>query len=205
MSDGLTRAHARSAGERRTLVVASIQAVSTVVLFGGGGAVGGWLWHRIWAPAPEGVVAVPLVGPDKQWFPQPSDAGQRAVFEATVQYVLVGGAIALLLGLVLGLVFHRVPVATLSAVLVGSVVGVVVMYFLGTSLGPTDPQQLLSDTEVGAKLPGSLDVSGASPHLAWPLGALIGFALASFVGASISDVRRRDASDPQWLRGNRSG
>jgi uncharacterized membrane protein YeaQ/YmgE (transglycosylase-associated protein family) len=148
------------------LVVAALAAV---------GALAGVVWEWIWTPT-AGVVV------DHRW--TAGDAlGLQHEFSGTGWYVLVGTVAGLLAGIVVALVADRMPLLTLAAVVVGSVVAAWLMLAVGTALGPPDPAVLAKTAADGTKLPMQLTVSGHSPWIALPSGALIGLLLV-FIGLS---------------------
>jgi hypothetical protein len=178
MSDGLTatpthetldpgpaphRGRARSAW-----VVAPVQAVVIITVFSGVGALGGWLWHRLW-DAPQGVVS------GGQWYTD--EAGLREDFAGTGSYVAIAVVAGLALGALSAWLLDRSELVTLLAVLAGSVLAGWVMLRVGHQLGPPDPERLARAAEDGTKLKGSLRLHSWVPKGAFPFGALLGVAL----------------------------
>jgi len=133
------------------------------------GAVAGFVWERVWTPA-TGVVL------DHEWRPDGALALQQQ-FSGTGWYVVVGTAAGLLLGLVATLLVDRVPLLTLVAVLAGSALAAWLMLRVGVALGPEDPRDLAASASDGTRLPARLEVSGWSPFIAFPVGALIGLVI----------------------------
>ena len=133
------------------------------------GAVAGFIWERVWTPA-TGVVV------DHQWRPADALALQQQ-FSGTGWYVVVGAAAGLLVGLVATLLVDRVPVLTLVGVVAGSALAAWVMLRVGVALGPADPSGLAASADDGTRLPAQLEVSGRSPFIAVPLGALLGLVI----------------------------
>ncbi len=165
-----------------------------LALFAGTGVLGGWVWWKLWAPAPEGAVF------DQQWYPQATE-GLMAEFAGTGWYVVVAIVGGLVLGLLAGLLLDRDEIVTLVAVVVGSVLAAWLMMKVGLHFGPPDPQQIAETAKNGTELPGQLDLAGSvnlpqqrfddevrSPMLAFPIGALAGLAIALF---GISKPQRR--------------
>ena len=148
------------------IVVASLAAV---------GALAGVVWQWIWTPV-VGVVV------DHRW--TAGDAlGLQHEFSGTGWYVVVGTAAGLVAGVVIALLAHRMPVLTLVAVVIGSVLGAWLMLVVGTALGPSDPTVLAKTAADGTRLPMELSVSGHSPWISLPTGALVGLLLV-FIGLS---------------------
>ena len=137
------------------------------------GAAGGWLWWAWWGPAPKGRIYDTVAG--KAWYPDPFDPGITRDFSGTATYVVIAFGLALLLGLVGGWLARDRAVAGLVCVLVGAGLGVLVMTLLGESFSPADPATLLAGHKVGDTLPGPLAVSGWTPYLAWPVGAMLAY------------------------------
>jgi hypothetical protein len=103
------------------------------------------------------------------WYADP-DAG----FSGTGLYVLIGACVGLLVGVACGLVAARQPVLTLALVVLGSGLAGWLMLWTGTIGGEADPQQRAAEAADGTELSGTLTVSGWSPFVAFPAGALAG-------------------------------
>lgn len=139
------------------------------------GVLAGVVWEWIWNPV-IGVVV------DHQWSPG-SAIGLQQEFSSTGWYVVVAVVAGLLAGLGVGLLADRVPLLTLVAVVVGSALAAWLMLVVGSALGPPDPAAAAHTADDGTRLPSDLSVSGKSPFLALPTGALLGMALV-FIGLS---------------------
>lgn len=150
------------------------QAALVVLLLAVAGAAAGWVWHRLWAPAPPGVAV------DGRWIPLPP-AGSAAQFQGTGWFVVVALVTGLLVGVVVALLLSREELVSLAAVVVGSALATWVMFRVGVALAPPDPAPVAATAEDGTRLLGTLGVSGRSPFAALPLGALVGLAL-TYVG-----------------------
>jgi len=151
-----------------------------VAAFALGGAVAGFAWERLWTPA-TGVVV------DHRWRPADALALQQQ-FSGTGWYVVVGTALGLVLGIVASLLVDRVPLLTLVAVVVGSALAAWLMLRVGVALGPPDPQHVAAAAKDGTRLPAQLTVSGRSPFIAFPLGALLGLVIV-LIGLGPRDPR----------------
>ena len=148
------------------LVVAALAAV---------GALAGVVWQWIWTPT-VGVVV------DHRW--TAGDAlGLQHEFSGTGWYVAVALVAGLLAGVVAALLVDRAPLLTLAAVVVGSALAAWVMLLVGSALGPPDPDVVARTADDGTRLPMQLSVTGRSPWIALPSGALIGL-LVVFIGLS---------------------
>lgn len=164
--------------------------VATVVLPLGLGAVlgalGGWLWWAWWGPAPMGKVYDTASGP--HWYPDPFDPGVARDFGGTATYVVLGVALAIVLGVAGALLARRDEVTGLVGVGVASVLAAIVMALVGTAQSPPDPQDKADHVAIGTKLPGHLHVSHGeitlpghhvvelpTPYLVWPFGAMVGY------------------------------
>jgi hypothetical protein len=163
-------------------VVASIQAVVILVVFGVVGAVGGWLWYHLWDP-PSGVVA------DHQWFT--SESGLRDDFQGVAWYVTIALTAGLVLGILTAWLLDRSELVTLVAVVAGSVLAAYVMLRVGTHLSPGDPHELAKTAADGTKLKGALRVGSWPPRASFTFGAMVGVAFVYLVSA------RRSPDEPQ--------
>lgn len=148
--------------------------VVPVLLGAGFGMAGGWLWWRWWGPPPDGKI-YELRDGGLQWYPDPFDPGLTRDFSGTATYVVIAIGLALLLGVLAGIVCRRVAVAGLVVLLVGTAVAAAAMAVYGTSFSPADPMTLIKSHKVGDSLPGHLHVAGWTPYLIWPVGGLIGY------------------------------
>lgn len=175
----LDRVRPAQSSTRRT---ATWQALLTVVLFAALGAVCGLVWEAVWEP-PVGVVR------DGRW--APTLAGYEADADGTVLYVLVGAPAGLALAALVAWLLDRVPLVTLAAVFVGSVLAAWLMLVVGLEAGPPDPSTLAGEAADGTELPGRLEVHGAAPYAALPLGALTGLAMVYvFLPSRVSAAER---------------
>jgi ABC-type antimicrobial peptide transport system permease subunit len=109
-------------------------------------------------------------------------------FSATGWYVVVGTVAGLVGGAIAALLLYRAPILTLVGVTIGAVLGAYLMYVVGVARGPADHHELARTAAEGTRLPRALSVSGASPWLALPVGALIAVAVVFLVGALLISV-----------------
>jgi hypothetical protein len=142
-----------------------------LALCAAGGVLAGLVWRWLGSP-PHGVVVGGV------WYADPD-----AAFSGTALYVLVGAAIGLLVGAACGLAAAGQPLVTLALVVVGSALAGWLMLWTGTLGVPPDPQDRAGEAADGAELTGTLEVSGWSPFVAFPAGALAGLC-AIFVTVS---------------------
>ncbi len=147
------------------------QAVVVLVAMAGAGVLSGVVWQWWWTPAPGVVV-------DHQWLQD--EVGLRADFSGTGTYVAVAVIAGLVMAAGLAVIFDRTELVTLVTVLLGSVLAAWVMYRVGLALAPADPDVLATTAADGTRLPGPLIVSGQSPFLAFPTGAVIGLMVVFF-------------------------
>ena len=148
------------------------------------GALAGVVWEWLWT-APIGVVV------DHTWVAQ-DEANLRGQFSGTGWYVVVGSVAGLIGGALVALFLDRVPIATLIGVAVGSLFGAMVMYRVGVLLGPPDQTRAAAAAKDGTHLPAQLSVSGASPWIALPAGALVAVALVFLGLAAVNREMGRD-------------
>lgn len=144
------------------------------------GALAGVVWEWVWTP-PTGVAL------DKEFLLD--GAGLRSDFSGTALYVLIASLAGLLLGVLVAVLSDRNELLTLVAVAVGSVLAAWLMFRVGTLLGPPDPGPLARSAEDYTPLVDQLQVSGRSPFVAFPCGALVGLVVV-FIGLN----RRRAAA-----------
>lgn len=180
----------------RSPLVTGAVAVAIVALGGALGALGGWLWYRWWGPPNVGRV---YDTPDGRTWVDLTERGLAQVFAATGQYVVVGLALGLLLGVLAAVLGRHRALVALGAVLVASALAAYVASRVGIALGPTDPQTLVDDVELGERLPAAITLSGWTPYLMWPIGALVGFAGTGLGLTALEEVRRREADPATWL------
>jgi len=171
----------RGRSSRRTALVQLALAVAILAV---AGVVAGVVWHWAWTP-PSGAVV------DHRWVAE-DEASLRGQFSGTGWYVVVGSVAGLVAGALAALLLDRTPLLTLLGVVLGSVLGAWLMYLVGVALGPSDPAELARTAKDGTHLPAALSVSGASPFIALPAGALVAVALV-FLG--LSAVQRSSGAD----------
>ena len=147
------------------------------------GAVAGVVWEWVWTP-PLGVVS------HHHWVQD--EVGLRGDFSGTGLYVVVAAGAGLLAGLVAALLSRRHEVVSLAALFVGSLLAGWLMYRVGLALGPADPAVLARSAPALTRLPGVLTVSGASPFLCLPAGALVSLTIV-FVGPRRTSRESRPA------------
>ncbi|KQW53317.1 hypothetical protein ASC77_03240 [Nocardioides sp. Root1257] len=137
------------------------------------GVLAGVVWQWLWTPTMG-------VAYSHTW--TAADAiGLQQEFSGTGWYVAVGVVAGLVAGVATALLAVRVPLLTLAAVVVGSVLAAWLMLVVGTALGPADQDAVAATAADGTKIPMALAVTGRSPWIALPSGALIGVVLV-FVG-----------------------
>ncbi len=137
------------------------------------GAAAGVLWERLW-DAPQGLAY------QGQWFLEP--AGPDLSFEGIALFVLIAFPLGVVLAALAGLRRSH-EVATVLTVLVAASLAGVVMYAVGNSLGPGDPQALAAGQPDYTSIPGDLALTapdrGRVPYhssalVALPAGAMTG-------------------------------
>lgn len=175
----------------------AVLAVAVLVMGCAVGAGGGWLWYRWWGPPGEGEVYDTDRGP--LWL-DPADQAMTSAFDATAQFVLVGAALGIVLGVVAALLGRTRPLVGLAAVCVASVLASFVAARVGFQLSPPDPQTLADEVEIGTRLPAGLVLSGWTPYLSWPIGALTGFLAVMLLGVGLGEVRRQESDPSTWLQ-----
>lgn len=161
---------------------------SVVVVFLAAGAGAGALWERLW-DAPAGVSY------DGEWFLEP--AGPDVSFEGIALFVLIAFPLGVVLAVLAGIRRDH-EVATVITVLVAAGAAGVVMYAVGSSLGPGDPQALAAGAPDYTSIPGHLGLTAPDrdrvPYHSTALVALPAGAMTGLVGIYLlgrSGVRKR--------------
>lgn len=154
-----------------------------LVVFLGSGAAAGVLWERLW-DAPSGLTY------QGRWFLEP--AGPDVAFEAIALFVLIAFPLGLALAVLAG-IWRGHEVATVLTVLVASSLASVVMYAVGSSLGPSDPQALAAGQPDYTPLSGDLALTppdrGRAPYSSTALVALPAGAMTGLVGIYLLSSR----------------
>ena len=145
------------------------QAPAIVALFVAAGAGLGVLWEQLWSPT-RGIVV------RRQWFVVDDQLrydldGLRNQFSGTALFTSLGLAAGVVLGLV----------CTLAAVAASSALASVLMWQVGTRLGPTDPEVLARDLPRGTVLPDNLELGSLGALVSLPLGAVLAVGVVFFL------------------------
>lgn len=165
---------------RRAGPVASLlQVLGVLVVFAAVAAGLGWCWEQWWQPSIGTVFR-------REWFPVDAEgrydlAGLRNEFAGTAQYVVLALSGGLVLGGLSSVLLAGRELVALVAVLAASVLAAVVMWQVGTALGPPDPQVLALEAGRGATLPSDLSLDSLGALLAWPLASMLGMGSAYLV------------------------
>jgi len=150
---------------------------SVFALFVAAGAAGGVLWERLWQ-APTGLAY------EGHWYLEP--AGPDFSFEGIALFVLIAFPLGLVLAVLVGL-WRGHETVTVVAVLVSAAVAAVVMYAVGSALGPPDPQALAAGRPDYTPLPGDLGLTAPDRgRVRWHSTALVVLpagAMAGLVGS----------------------
>lgn len=183
MSDGTGAAGPRDevTGSVRSRGRVLPRVLTILAVFVVGGAAGGVLWERLW-DAPTGVTF------EGRWYLEP--AGPDFSFEAIALYVLIACPLGLLLAVLAGL-WRGHETATVVTVLVAASLAAVVMYAVGSALGPPDPQALAAGRPDYTPLPGDLGLTApdegrvqwhSTAFVALPAGAMAGLVGSYLLG-----------------------
>ncbi|MFC7362958.1 hypothetical protein [Nocardioides astragali] len=164
--------------------------VATVLaVFLGAGAVAGVLWESLW-DAPTGLAF------EGRWYLEP--AGPDFTFEGIALFVLIAFPLGLVLAVLAGL-RRAHEMVTVVTVLVAAALAGVVMYAVGSSLGPSDPQALAAGepdyTPISSGLGLTAPDRGRVPYhstalVAFPAGAMAGLVAMYLLGRSRVDGAR---------------
>ena len=156
-------------------------ALIVVVIFVVVGAVSGFVWHLLWAPAPEGLVfdGVPRFDNDQE-------------FRSTGLYLIIATVAGLIVGLLCTYVFECHEVWTLMAVALGSVAAGFVMLGVGHALGPDSAASFAEQAEDFEKVRGDLHATWLAVGVSFPAGALLGSVtvLSIFAGRTSGEPDR---------------
>lgn len=137
------------------------------------GAGAGVLWERLWEPT-SGLTY------QDQWYLEP--AGPDIAFQSIALFVLIAFPLGVVLAVLAGLLQGR-EMVTVVTVLVAATAAGIVMYVVGTSLGPADPQVLAAGSPDYTPLPGDLGLTapdrGRTP---WHSTALVAFPAGAMTG-----------------------
>ena len=157
--------------------------VATVLaVFLGAGVVAGVLWERLW-DAPTGLTF------DGRWYLEP--AGPDFSFEGIALFVLIAFPLGLVLAVLAGLRREHEMVTVLTVLVAASLAGLV-MYAVGSSLGPSDPQALAAGKPDYTPISGDLGLTapdrGRVPYhstalVAFPAGAMAGLVAMYLLGS----------------------
>ena len=158
-----------------------LRVLAVLALFVAGGAAGGVLWERLWE-APIGVAF------DGRWFLEP--AGPDFSFEGIALFVLIAFPLGLVLAALVGS-WRGHETVTVVTVLVSASVAAVVMYAVGSALGPPDPQAQAAGRPDLTPLPVDLGLTApdqgrvqwhSTALVALPAGAMTGLVGAYLLG-----------------------
>ena len=134
-----------------------------VVIFLVAGALGGWFWHHLWAPAPEGFVyaKIPRFDDDQE-------------FRGTGLYLMISVATGLVIAAVCTAVFERNELWTLAAVIVGAFAAGFVMQAVGHALGPDSASAFAEQAKDYERVRADLHAAWLPVIVGFPAGALLG-------------------------------
>ncbi len=182
------------ADERQPLPWRAIAVVVVAVVAGSAalGALGGWLWYRWWGPPNTGTIYDTVDGPT--WYDLSSDAGLTHQFDGPAQYAVVGLGLGVVLGVLAAVLGRRQALAAMAALVVGGALAAYLSWAVGTAMSPPDPERYATEANVCTKepckeYPAAIEVSGWTPFLCWPIGALGGFSVAIFVMSWVGTTR----------------
>ena len=146
------------------------------------GVAAGVLWERLW-DAPTGLTY------EGRWYLEP--AGPDFSFEGIALFVLIAFPLGLVLAVLAGLKRDH-EMTTVLTVLVAAALAGLVMYAVGSSLGPSDPQVLAAGKPDYTAISGDLGLTapdrGRVPYhstalVALPAGAMTGLVVMYLLGS----------------------
>ncbi len=170
-------------GVRATVVHLAV----VLVVFLVAGAAAGALWERLW-DAPAGLSF------QGEWFLQP--AGPDLAFEGIALFVVIAFPLGLVLAVLAGILRGH-EVATVLTVLVAASLAGIVMYAVGSSLGPSDPQALAVGQPDYTPISGEIGLTAPDrDRVRWHSTALVALpagAMTGLVGMYLLGSRGRAA------------
>lgn len=169
---------------REVALVAGAVAAGCAVV----GAGAGWLWYQWWAPANTGTIYDTVDGP--KWYDL-TDQGVAHQFDGPAQYAVIALGLGAVLGVLALLVGRRQPVAAVAGLIVGTAAAAYLCYLVGTELSPPDPQTFATEANIDKEYPAAIEVSGWTPFLCWPLGALGAYSVAVLAMSWLGTTRSR--------------
>lgn len=154
-----------------------------LVVFLAAGAAAGVLWERLWH-APAGLSF------KGEWFLEP--AGPDLSFEGIALFAAIAFPLGLVLAALVGLRRGH-EMATVLSVLVASSLAGIVMYAVGSSLGPSDPQALAAGQPDYTPISGDLGLTApdrdrapyhSTAFVVLPAGAMTGLVGVYLLGGA---------------------
>jgi hypothetical protein len=183
----------------------AVVAVAVAVAGGGLGAFGGWLWYHWWGPPNTGKIYDTAVwGP--KWIDL-TDDGLAHQFSGPAEYTLIALGLGLLLGILAAVLGRRQALVAFAALVAGSALAAYLAFAVGTALSPPDPQQYATKANACTEEPckeyqAAIEISGWTPLLCWPIGAMAGFAAGTAAQSGVGELRRQQRGQQQagaWL------
>jgi hypothetical protein len=189
------------AAPARSPLIGRIFPALVVTLAGVGlGALGGWLWYVWWGPPNTGTIYDTVDGP--QWYDL-TDQGVAHQFDGPAEYAIVGLVFGIVLGILAAVLGRRQALVALVGLAVGSALAAYLSFVVGTALSPPDPQDYATADNIDKEYPAAIELSGWTPFLVWPIGALGAFCTAIVAMSGAGEVRRQQAGQEQagtWLQ-----
>lgn len=184
----------------RMLLVAGVVVAACAVL----GLVGGWLWYHWWGPPNKGTIYDTTKGP--LWF-DASDKGVAQKFNGPADYSVIAVGLSVVVGVAAALLGRRQALAAIGGLILGTALAAYLSWMVGTAMSPPDPSQYATKANICQKAPckeypAQIELSGWTPFLCWPIGALGGFSVTIVVSQWIEDFRRSQAQQRDagaWL------
>lgn len=177
---------------------------AVVAACGALGALGGWLWYQWWGPPNKGSIYDTASGP--KWYDL-TDKGIAHEFNGPAEYAVIALGFGILLGVTAALLGRRQALAVVGGLIVGSALAAYLSWAIGTGMSPPDPQQYATKANICQQAPcqeypAAIEISGWTPLICWPLGALGAFSITVVVSSWIEDFRRAQATQKEtgnWL------
>ena len=136
------------------------------------GVPAGWVWLQVADPPSAALTSTGA------YF---GELERNQQVEVTLWFFVVGVALGLVAGLVVGWFGHRHGLATVAAVLALCAAAAWVSEWIGADVFGPDEQAQLADARVGSQITLKVRLGTGIAYLGWPIGGLLG-ALATIFG-----------------------
>ena len=141
------------------------------------GAVGGLLWLWLAEPAEWEVTTDGVIL---------TEEAARGQFAVVVTFVSVGAVLSFVWGWAAGRFLRELGWMLVPVFAAVAGAAALVAWQVGVALGPSDPRETVKPA-LGDRLPSPLEVDAVAPFLIWPMFALLGLLVATWLDRSEND------------------